>query len=224
MKSIISFWLEPAALILYWGAFLLFTLKFDRSFHFRVLCGYYLMASIIMLKVFRSPNIFVYNIMYVFNAMALGQYFYSLLIGKRQRMVAALLMMVPLIYYIVNNVVFGGEEVFDSLGYVLSSIVIVIMIFMFLSQTLANVTEDLLSMNFNFWYVASQLIYQLGAFIVFLTFNYLTKKILTADYSHENRAVLTKLWGLHNVLLFLSALLTIFGVLWTFSHKKSPSS
>ena len=224
MKYLISFWLEPVALILYLGAFLLFTLRFDRSFHFRVLCSYYLMASIIMLKVFRGPNIFVYNVMYVFNALALGQYFYSLLIGKRKRMVAVLLMMVPLIYYIVNNVVFGGEEVFDSLGYVLSSIVIVIMIFMFLSQTLANVTEDLLSMNFNFWYVASQLIYQLGAFIVFLTFNYLTKKILTADYSHENRAVLTKLWGLHNVLLFLSALLTIFGVVWISSHKKLRSS
>jgi len=67
LKSIISFWLEPAALILYLGAFLLFTLKFDRSFHFRVLCGYYFIASIIMLKVFRSPNIFVYNIMYVFS-------------------------------------------------------------------------------------------------------------------------------------------------------------
>ncbi len=224
MKYLISFWLEPVALILYLGAFLLFTLRFDRSFHFRVLCSYYLMASIIMLKVFRGPNIFVYNVMYVFNALALGQYFYSLLMGKRKRMVAVLLMMVPLIYYIVNNVVFGGEEVFDSLGYVLSSIVIVIMIFMFLSQTLANVTEDLLSMNFNFWYVASQLIYQLGAFIVFLTFNYLTKKILTADYSHENRAVLTKLWGLHNVLLFLSALLTIFGVVWISSHKKLRSS
>ncbi len=224
MKSIISFWLEPVSLLLYLGALLTFTLKFDRRFHFRVLTGYYLIASIIMLKVFRGPNISVYNILYVFNALALGQYFYSLLIGKGKRIVVIVLVMVPLIYYIVNNVVFGGEEVFDSLGYVFSSIVIVVMIFMFLSQTLANVSEERLSMNFNFWYVASQLIYQLGAFIVFLTFNYLTKKILTADYSHENRAVLTKLWGLHNVLLFLSALLTIFGVVWISSHKKSPSS
>jgi hypothetical protein len=224
LKSIISFWLEPVSLLLYLGALLTFTLKFDRRFHFRVLTGYYLIASIIMLKVFRGPNISVYNILYVFNALALGQYFYSLLIGKGKRIVVIVLVMVPVIYYIVNNVVFGGEEVFDSLGYVFSSIVIVVMIFMFLSQTLANVSEERLSMNFNFWYVASQLIYQLGAFIVFLTFNYLTKKILTADYSHENRAVLTKLWGLHNVLLFLSALLTIFGVVWISSHKKSPSS
>jgi hypothetical protein len=177
-----------------------------------------------MLKVFRGPNIFVYNILYVFNALALGQYFYSLLIGNGRRMAVILLVMVPFIYYIINNVVFEGEEVFDSLGYVFSSIAIVIMIFMFLSQTLANVSEERLSMNFNFWYVASQLIYQLGAFIIFLTFNYLTKKILTADYSQENRAVLTKLWGLHNVLLFLSALLTIFGVIWISSHKKSRSS
>jgi len=177
-----------------------------------------------MLKVFRGPNIFVYNIMYVFNALALGQYFYSLLIGNKKRRMVILLVTVPLIYYIINNVVFGGEEVFDSLGYVFSSIAIVIMIFVFFSQILANVSEERLSMNFNFWYVASQLIYQLGAFIVFLTFNYLTKKILTADYSRENRAVLTKLWGLHNVLLFLSALLTIFGVIWISFHKKSRSS
>lgn len=224
MKSIISFWLEPVSLMLYLGALLFFTIKLDRSFHFRVLCGYYLIASMIMLKVFRGPNIFVYNILYVFNAMALGQYFYSLLIGNGKRMIVVLLVMVPSLYYIINNIVFEGEEVFDSLGYVFSSIAIVIMIFMFLFQTLANVSEERLTMNFNFWYVASQLIYQLGAFIVFLTFNYLTKKILNADYSHENRAVLTKLWGLHNVLLFLSALLTIFGVIWISSHKKSRSS
>jgi hypothetical protein len=93
---------------------------------------------------------------------------------------------------------------------------------MFMHQILANVSEESLSMNFDFWFVSSLLIYNLGAFIIFLTFGYLTRKILPAElYSFENRDLVTAVWGVHNVLLFLSSLLTLASAVWISFHKKS---
>jgi hypothetical protein len=100
-----------------------------------------------------------------------------------------------------------------------------VMIFMYIHELLANVSEHPLLFSFDFWFVSAQIIYYLGSFIIFLSFNYLTKKILPTElYSHENRAILTKLWGVHNVLLFLGSLLTTGGAAWISSRKKSLSS
>jgi hypothetical protein len=87
---------------------------------------------------------------------------------------------------VVNNLIFPGRAIFDSTAYVLLSSGIVIMAFMFMHQVLTHVTEEVLSMNFDFWFICSQLVYFLGAFAIFLTYNYLTQKIIEGFYSWEN--------------------------------------
>lgn len=126
------------------------------------------------------------------------------------------------LYFIIYHWIIRNESVFDSMGNVILSTGMVIMVFMFLYQILTNITEESLSANFDFWFVSAQLVYFLGSFIIFLTFSYFTRKILPVElYSNENRDVLTKLWGVHNVLLFLSSLLTLGSVAWITFRKKS---
>jgi hypothetical protein len=117
-----------------------------------------------------------------------------------------------------------NNPLFDSVGYVMLSTSNVAMILMFQHQLLKHIEEESLTLNFDFWFTSSQLIYFLGALMIFLTFNYLTRKILPVEtYSPENRKLLTQLWGVHNVLLFLSSLLTLGSILWISSHKKLAS-
>ena len=225
MSFFISFLLEPLSLLLYLTAISLLYFKFDRSFRNRVLIGYYLVISILMAKTFRIPNIQIYNILYIFTSLALGYYFYSLLRVRKIRFIIAILSLMPLVYYITNNTVFEGEVVFDSIGYVISSTGVLIMVFLYLRYILANVNEKPLILNFDFWFICSQLIYHLGAFGIFLTYSYFTKKILPSGYySPENRLILTYLWGVHNVLLFLSSLITCTGILWIAYSRKSSLS
>jgi hypothetical protein len=172
-----------------------------------------------------TSNIVIYDLMFLLTSVSLGVYFYSTLLSLRKKLITIWICSTEVIYYVLNNIVFKSSPLFDSTGYAILSTGIVIMIFMYMHQILTNVSDESLWLNFEFWFVASLMIYFLGSFIIFLTFNYLTRKILPDElYSLENRHLLDAVWGVHNVLLFLGSLLTLGSVLWISSHKKSPSS
>jgi len=115
----------------------------------------------------------------------------------------------------------GKEDVFfPSMGFIIVSSGIIVLVFLYLHQLFSKIAGDGLSGNFDFWFICSQLIYQLGSFFIFLTYNYLTQKILPNEsYTYENRSLLASLWGVHNVLLFLGSLITCFGVAWIYRKK-----
>jgi hypothetical protein len=195
-----------------------------------ILCAYYLISTMLMVKAvtMNNPganNIGIYDLLFLLTSVCIGSYFYLLLQTVAKKIVTVIICGVEGIYFILDSLIFNSSQLFDSNAYAMLSLGVVIMIFMYMHQLLSNISDEPLSSNFDFWLVSAQLIYHLGSFIIFLTFNYLSRKIMPAElYSSENRAVLTKLWGVHNVLLFLSTLLTIFGVLWISFPKKSPSS
>jgi hypothetical protein len=169
-----------------------------------------------------GSNIAIYDILCLLTSIFFSFYFLYALRSRWKKAFTVVLCAAQINYYVLRTVVFKSAPLFDSIGYVILSMCIVVMIFMFLHQVLSHVTEAPLLMDFDFWFVSSQLIYFLGSFIIFLTFNYLTRKILPAElYSHENRVLLTKLWGVHNVLLFLCSLLTLSGILWIASGRKN---
>jgi hypothetical protein len=155
----------------------------------------------------------------------MGVYFYHTLTSGWKKKLIVICCFLEAGYFINSNLLLQQEPVFDSVGHVLLSAGVMLMVFLFMHQVFSNVKDELLSMNFDFWFVCSQMIYHLGAFAIFLTYNYLTKKILADGfYSPENRILLTKVWGVHNVLLFLSSLITAASVVWIAYHRKSQSS
>lgn len=229
MLLITSFLLEPAAYFLL-AAFIFWHARRDRRIKTKVLYLYYFVATVLMIRstllgIVGESNIEIYSLLGLLTSIGFGVYFYHTLTIRWKKSAVVLFCLVEAVYYVSTNVVQTPEPVFDSLGYVLLSTGIVLMSFMYMHQVLTNVTDDPLSLNFDFWFVCSQMIYYLGAFVIFLTFNYLTKKILPEQaYSMENRGLLTHLWRGHNVLLFLSALINATGVLWIAYRKKSSLS
>ena len=225
MKVFLSQYLEPISFLLYFGAFFFYSWRLVRKFHYRLLCGYYLVAFIMMMKAVQlDDNTQLYNLLYVLTSLGMGYYFYSLLQTRLKRTIALVCGLTPLLYYLSKNTIFESELLFDSIGHAISSSGVVIMIFLYLHYIITNVKEEPLSNNFDFWFVCVQLFYHLGAFAVFLSYNYFTRKVLTVEFSSDkNSAILTYLWVVHNVLLFLGALTTAYAIIWIY-RRKSPSS
>ena len=199
----------------------------SRRLKYIILCAYYMVASIIMAKasLVTGYNIDLYDFLFLLSSVCLTTFFYLLYSSLTKKIIAIVIGASEACYFVFHDIINSPSPLFDSVAFVILSSGIMIMIFMYIHGLVANISDEPLLSTFDFWFVSGQIIYHLGSFIIFLTFNYLTKKILPAElYSHENRAVLTKLWGVHNVLLFLGSLLTTGGVAWISFHKKSPLS
>ena len=217
--------LEPVsyALCLF---FLLFYIRKNKKVKLGLLAVYFFAATLLMLlAAYVNPNILLYSILSLVSVVFLGLYFYNTYFLKWKKRLTIAIILVQCGYFVVSNFIFSPPAIFDSAGHVLQSIGIVIMAFLFMHQILTNVTEEPLSDNFDFWFVSTQLIYHLGAFGIFLTYGYLTKRILRSGlYSLENRNLISNVWLVHNVLLFLTALLLAAGILWITFRRKSRSS
>jgi hypothetical protein len=223
----ISYPLEAIGYFLYGVTLILYLLKVQKDLRFQILFIYFLIGLSILLRILTvtGGNNFYYSLLYAVNSLGWGAYFYLVLHGKLIKGIAVFAVLTTISYFIIRNILFIPEKVFDSIGYVISSTGTVLLVFVYFYQLLSNVKTDPLSLNFDFWLSCSQLIYNLGAFGIFLTFNHFTLKILNTEYyNKENRQILASLWGVHNVLLFLASLLTWVGVLWIVYRRKSPSS
>jgi hypothetical protein len=158
---------------------------------------------------------------YLVTSLAFAYYFYHTLPTKTGKIAAIAAGALTHIYFLINVGIFG-ESLFDSIGYVITSMGITVLVFMYLYYLMSHVTEKPITADFSFWFISAQLVYHLGAFAIFLMFNYFTKRILTPElYIHENRAILVSLWGAHNVLLFLSSLLAVYGLIMVRKHNRS---
>jgi hypothetical protein len=214
---------EPIAFLIYLGVFAYYARRWQRVPKYGVVAGYYLVAACLM---FAAANMVVnthlYNVLYLLTAIGLGYYFFSLLGSRTERGVVVLKVTVVIIYFILSAA-FGWDVYLDSRGHALTSLMLLGMMFMYYRQFMRDVRDDSISVNFDFWFVSSQLLYQMGSFGIFLSYNYFTKKILPdGNYTAENRTILTNLWIVHNVLLFLSALITAASLLWKVYRRKLP--
>lgn len=227
MKIYFSTYLEPVAFGLYFGALLYYARKVDGKRPIVWLCVYYGLATALMARVsigFRTEevNTHFYNMLYLLTGVFIGGYYFLLVQRPWKKVIAAGVSAGTALYYIMNSVV-GHQPYFDSIGYTLVSLGIVILIFLHLLQLLQNITERL-SMNFEFWFSCVLLFYHLGSFAIFLTYNYFTHKMLASDKVNEIASILTSLWIVHNVILFLGGLITVYGTVWISRRKFTSSS
>lgn len=200
----------------------------DHRWIIKVLIGFYLISSLLIIEALTVKggsglsNIHLYSLSCVLSSICISAYFYSILNRPIQKLVVVVASLTNIVYYLVNNIIARSPKVFDSLAYVILSSTVVIFVFMFMYQLLNEVKEEPLSLNFDFWFVSSQLFYFLGAFAIFLTYGYLTNRLL--DNNITINYAMAWLWGFHNVLLFLSALITSGSIVWISYRSKSPSS
>ena len=217
--------LEPVGYGLYF-LLILVLIRFDKRPKWRALLIYYFVASLLMWKAaYAYPNLAIYSLLCLLSSIGLGTFFYYTFKASSKKRIVIFFIFLQTCYYLIE--IFRAEppKAFDSLGFVILSVGIVVMSFLFMHQILTNVTEEPLSLNFDFWFVSSQFFYYLGSFFIFLTYGYLTKKLISSpEYSKQSIFYIRQLWVAHNVLLFLSALMIAGSLLWISFRRKSLSS
>jgi hypothetical protein len=186
------------------------------------------MATLLIARanLFREVNnIEIYNVLNLITFVFLGAYYYLTVTGALRRKVIIAIAVGGGLYYTGTKILMSDSILlFDSTGQVLLSIGILTMVSFFLQQLWTNVNEEPLSMNFDFWFSSAQLTYYVASFLIFLTYRYLTKKVIDGNYLYEDRKLLTELWAVHNVILFLSSSIIAGSTLWIRYRNKSASS
>ncbi|MEO6914570.1 MAG: hypothetical protein ABI151_02085 [Chitinophagaceae bacterium] len=219
----ISIQLEPICYIILSLALLL-RLRIKGQRKIRVLLGYYLLsaaglsyASWLVFDNLNSgaSNNWIYNLLILPAMLAIGYYFHQTFTGKISRHLSMALVAVNLIYSGLRNLTYTRIIIFDSVGYSLLSISVSMLCFAYFYQLLRNVNENKLWADFDFWIVSSMLLYFLGGFFIFLFYNILDSN------TYEERELLSILWSVHNVLLFLSSLIMLYGCIWINYRNRS---
>lgn len=224
MQTFIPYHLAWISYLILFGGLAIWA-KYDKRGIIKVLSGYYLICAILIIKIALSrgtgiSNIYIYSILCVLSSFGIGAYFYSILFSRWAKALVIFFCGLNGAYYAFINLFSNGLAVFDSNAYTLLSVNIIALYIAYVMQIMQNVTEAPLSENIDFWLSASQILYFTGSFVIFLTFGYLTQKILDDPSNQRVSFSLARLWGLHNVLLFLSSLLTVGGIAWILYRKK----
>lgn len=217
-------YLEPFSYAIYLIAVIIYY-RFDRGRNGKLLCTYYGLATLLMLTAslyvrWKLENIWIYNLAALFAIVFIGIYFYHVFESRTKKNTVLTLVGLYTVYALIKNVFLREISFFDSVGYSLVSAFIAVIVFMYFHQLLKRVSEHDILRQFNFWLASGYLIYFVGSFIIFVSYYYLTQKIINT-YTKPERDLLTALWGVHNVLLFISAFSLLIGSLWLTYRKRS---
>lgn len=228
LYSFINNYLEPTGYFIYLIALWLYARRHQEK-RIAPLLAYCFLTFVVMLTASimvqhsSAANIWLYNIHAFLTIVFLGYYFRKLFQSPAKIRAVTLVTGLIVLYLLVKNMVLQDYQLFDSIGYSLVSAAIVFFVLMYFHQLLSHVTDQNILRNFNFWLASGYLIYFAGSFLIFLSYYYLTTQIL-ATYTAQERKLLTTLWGVHNMLLFVSAFSLLIGSLWLTYRKKSVSS
>lgn len=228
LHSFIGNYLEPVAYLVYGIAVFLYARNhpvrnLKTLLLYNVMAFSLMMTATILVEIQAPETIWLYNIHALVTVLLVGTYFRNILQGTAKKNTVTTMMVGVALFLLYKNLVLHEFHLFDSVGYSLVACSVVLYVLLYFHQLLSHVTGESIFQNFNFWLTSSYLIYFLGSFIIFLTYHYLTTKIL-ATLTKEEKHLLTSLWGLHNCLLFSGAALLLGGSLWLGYRKMSVSS
>ena len=224
MFSFITNYLEPFAFLVYFIA-LLIHYKDNKTIDIKLLVIYYMLLTALQLwgslevKLFNVTNIWMYDLAAFFTSIFLGIYFYRLFPVPTKQKTVIVLTGIYIAYVVLRELTLTSMRLFDSIGYAIISASLAIYVFMYYGQILRNVSAKNILNEFNFWLASGYLFYYVGCFFIFVSYYYFTTKYL-ANQSRQVIKLLTALWGVHNVLLFISALSLLIGTVWINSRKK----
>lgn len=214
MFSLITNFLEPICYLIYTGIFMsVFFL--ERSSSRTVLLFYYFFAFITIFYACLlahvntwGDNNWLYNLFFFVTIIVLSYYFFNLIDSRNKKTAILVILLVNVGLFIWHDII--SQKFYDNYNHYVVAVCflsIIIYSFLYFHQLVTNVGHRNILIDFDFWLVSGYLLYFLGAFFAILFYK---------NASIEQRAIL---WGLQNIVLFLSALITLSGNLWI-SHKK----
>lgn len=227
MSSLISNFLEPFSYLIYAIALCL-QYKTNGPGKIKVLIVYYLLATILISyaswsiihknNTAESNNNWAYNILYFLTIFFLSFYMYRTFITIKSKIITLSLLFINIINFFLNDLLFK-QKLFDSFVSSISVLSLIILIFLYFQQLLRNVNEENILLDFDFWLLSGYLFYFLGSFFIILSWSHLSSRVVN-ELTAEQKEQFSILWGVHNILLFLSALITLIGNVWITHYQK----
>lgn len=123
-----------------------------------------------------------------------------------------LLLFISILNFFLNDLIFK-QQLFDSFVSSISRLSLIILVFLYFQQVLSNVNDQSILLYFDFWLISGYLIYFLGSFFIIMSWSHLSKGIVSEPTAEQQQQFNT-LWGVHNILLFISAFITFIGSVW----------
>jgi hypothetical protein len=227
LNAFISNFLEPVSYLVYTIA-LFIQWHNNRSGKIRILTVYYILATLLMgyasLPVFylystsQNNNNWVYNLFYFLTIFFLTFYMYQNFITARSKIISLALLLVNVINFFLNDLIFK-QQLFNSFATSVSFLSLILLIFLYFQQVLRNVTEWNILLDFDFWLISGYLLYFLGSFFIIIFWSELSSQVvLKATKVQQDQFNL--LWSVHNILLFLSAVIALISSIWIRSYQK----
>ncbi len=224
MFSFLANHLEPLSYFICFLTYGLITRR-NTSLRIKVLFIFFLLAFITMayssyLADQARENIFLYNFFLLPLSMVLLHiYFLNTINGKLKKRVSVFLFFANVLVFIITTFFSKQAVFFNSIGFAMLGFSVTVYCFFFFHEKLNNVTETNIYDSIDFWIICGLFIAFSGSFIVFLTYHYLTIKI-TEHQTDEDASLLTVLWMVPNVFLFINSLISLTGYIWVYYRKK----
>ena len=224
MRSIISNLIEPVSYFIFLFIFIAY-FKLFRQSKTKVLILFYLNAGLFMLYATylgnsNKENTFVYNYLLLpLSIILLPLYFQKIINNSKKRNIIQALTYINLSVFIGRLFLSKQNIFFDSIGFALLGLTVVICCYLFFNQKINEISEQPIYEDFDFWVVCSFFISYSGSFLIFLTYYYLTNRIYLNE-KMDDSILITFLWGIPNILSLASSLFTLTGFLWVRYHRK----
>lgn len=177
------------------------------------LISFLLCLWIVILSYYHRQNIDVYTVSCLTSFYTLSIYFFVILKLRANKNLVKAASVIFTIFYIINISFWEDSTAFNSIGFAAESIFILIFSFTYFRERLLMLDLGTIHSATNLWVVIGFFFYYAGSFFIFLTYKILTQKGITTNLLEERKSLGT-LWGLHNIIYFISCLIASVGLLW----------
>lgn len=207
LRELINNFLESISPLLVLLFFLALRKQWKSIGFMRMLFLYYLCSSIVLgiatylayLNVY--SNILWYNLHGFCSLLTLSLFYYKVLQAERNRKLVLYSSVAGLLSYIVILAAFDDRITFNSAGYSIGSFLIILYSLLFLREVFSFTNKDPLHVNVTVWIVGALLTYFLSSFLIQVSYKQITRFLMSA---FTEKAKDSWLWGINNVLYFLT--------------------
>lgn len=206
---------------------LLFCIKKDTSMAIRILFFHYSMATLLciviaILSYLYIENIIFYTVFSITQFVTISFFFYFITKDRRQSYIIIGSAFLYMLFLPFNFTFLETNAAFTSISTATAALLIILYCFLYFRERLILVDLDNVETKRNFFIVVSFFLYYAGAFFIFLTYRTITIEGINFSDLSVRRDIGT-LWGMHNIIYFISCLISSSGLLWHMFQTKPTS-
>ncbi len=162
---------------------------------------------------YNIPNIRYYNAICIVAFCTIAILFYQVFNLRAYKKAVAISSILYVLAFFMLLIFWDDNMTFNSTGFSLASLIIIVYSFMYFKEKIALADVQHVFFDKIFWIITGFFIYYFGCFFIFLTFKFLTLNGILTDVIEERKSLGT-LWGIQNIIYFLSCISISIGILW----------